>query len=1137
MKNIRSRLFIALLFVFLFGSTNAQLTNGSIAPDFTATDINGVSHNLYSLLNAGKTVVIDFSATWCGPCWSYHQSGALENLWTQYGPPGTNEMYVFYVECDGSTTLADLNGTGTNTQGNWVTGTQYPILDNATIPNSYAVAYYPTVYVICPNKTVTLHDNATTAQLYAARTACPPMATVANFAVNNSSPCIGSTVTLTDQTNGNPTSWSWAFTPNTVTYVGGTSATSQNPQVQFNGAGPYSVTLTAVGPYGTDNEIKTSYITPNSTVLNLPVVENFEGTSFPPTNWSIQNSDAPSIAWATAGNKGIEKRPAVGNTGSAVGCAGLNCFDYADTLKVDNIVSAKINLVGASAPKITFKRSYKHYSSTTSPTKFKDELRIFVSTDCGVTWGTAIYFKKGATLASNGTINTTFTPSLAADWATDVVDLTAYVGQTVNIKFEFGSRYGNNLYIDDINIANSAPAVASVSIASSTANNTICAGSSMTFTATPVNGGTPMYQWKVNGTNVGTNSPTFTSSTLTNGQIVTCVMTSSIAGTTNSTSNSVTVTVNAIPVTPVVTVNSPICSGSSINLTTPAVTGATYAWSGPGSYTSTSQNPTLATSTTAMNGTYSLIVTANGCSSTSGTSTVTVTPSVTPTNSVAITTGGNPTCVSQIVTFTATGTNPGTNPAYQWQVNGVNVGTNSSTFTPSSITNSSNITCIMTSNAACATSVTATSTAINMQVTSSVTPALVIASNSTTLCAGATATFTSTPTNGGTSPTYQWKLNGNNVSTNSTYSSNALVTGDVITCILTSSSSCASPTTATSNSVSVTVSPMVTPSLTISNNATNNTVCQGIPVIFSSVVVNGGTTPSYNWLVNGMSQGASTPQFQPITLSNNDIISCVLTSSASCLTNSTSISNATAITVNPSPVFVTSSNSPICSGSSINLSSTSLTGSTYSWTGPNGFSSSIQNPILTSSTVAMSGSYSLMVTTNGCSTTNSLDVVVNTTPPTPIISSNGMTLTSSSPNGNQWVYNGVNIAGANSSTYVATQNGTYTVVITQDGCTATSAAFNETSAGIEDINSNTNGIVIFPNPSTGLFTLKFNQNEMANYSIEVRNLNGQLVDYYELNNVINEFNYSIDLQSQSKGMYFVHFNNGSETIIQKISIQ
>jgi PKD repeat protein len=1137
MKNVTSRLALALMFVLHFCTSNAQLANGSIAPDFTATDINGVSHNLYALLNAGKTVVIDFSATWCGPCWSYHQTHALKDTWNSYGPPGTNEMYVFYVECDGATTLADLNGTGGNTAGNWVTGTPYPILDNATIPNSYAVAYYPTVYVICPNKTVTLHDNPTKAQLYAARAACPAMATIANFSANNTAPCIGSTITLSDNTNGNPTSWSWSFSPNTVSFVGGTSATSQNPQVQFNGAGPYSVTLTAVGPYGTDNEVKTGFITPNTTVLNLPVVENFEGTTFPPVNWMVQNSDAPSIAWGTAGAKGIERRPAVGNTSSVAGCAGLNCFEYADTMKVDNLITSKINLVGAAAPKITFKRAYKHYSSTTSPTKFKDELKIFVSTDCGVTWGNPIYFKKGAALASNGTINTTFTPAVTADWATDVVDLTAYVGQTVNIKFEFGSRYGNNLYIDDINIANSAVAVASVSVASSVGNNTICAGTSMTFTATPVNGGTPTYQWKVNGSNVGTNSPTFTSSTLTNGQVVTCVMTSSIAGTTAATSNSTTVTVNAIPATPTVTANNPICSGSAINLTTATVANATYAWTGPNGYTSTSQNPTVANSTTAMNGTYNLIVTTNGCSSVAGTSTVSVTPSVTPANSVAITAGGNPTCVSQSVTFTATGINGGSTPSYQWKVNGTNVGTNSQTFTPTSIANGSIISCVLTSNAACFTSATATSNAITMTVTTSVTPALTIAASTTTICAGSNVTFTSAPANGGTAPTYQWKLNGNNVSSNSTYSSSSLATGDVVSCIMTSNSACASPLIATSNSISITVSPMVTPTVSISNNATNNTVCQGVPVVFSSVITNGGTLENYNWLVNGFSQGASTAQFQPISLSNNDIVSCVLTSNAACATSTTATSNATSMTVKPTPVFVSSSNSPVCSGTALNLSSTTLAGALYSWTGPNGFTSSDQNPTFANSTAAMSGSYALQITIDGCTATNSSSVVVNNTPATPVISSNGLVLTSSSPNGNQWIFNGVNISGANGTSYTTPANGLYTVTTTQDGCTSTSASFTQAAVSVEEINGGTNGIVIYPNPSKGIFNLKFAQKELANYTIEVRSVNGQIIDTYQLNNVEGKANYSINLENQSKGIYFVHITDGSTKTTQKIVIQ
>jgi hypothetical protein len=96
----------------------------------------------------------------------------------------------------------------------------------------------------------------------------------------------------------------------------------------------------------------------------------------------------------------------------------------------------------------------------------------------------------------------------------------------------------------------------------------------------------------------------------------------------------------------------------------------------------------------------------------------------------------------------------------------------------------------------------------NVQITGCavVVPSVSIVSSSNSICSGANVTFTATPTNGGSTPTYQWKKNNINVGTNSTtYSNSSLLNNDIITCVVTSNATCASPTTATSNSITMTI--------------------------------------------------------------------------------------------------------------------------------------------------------------------------------------------------------------------------------------------------------------------------------------------------------------------------------------------
>lgn len=87
---------------------------------------------------------------------------------------------------------------------------------------------------------------------------------IADFVADITNTVVGQTVSFTDLSSNTPTSWLWSFTPSTVNYIGGTSATDQNPQVTFDAVGDYTVQLTATNSYGSDAENKVDYITTSS---------------------------------------------------------------------------------------------------------------------------------------------------------------------------------------------------------------------------------------------------------------------------------------------------------------------------------------------------------------------------------------------------------------------------------------------------------------------------------------------------------------------------------------------------------------------------------------------------------------------------------------------------------------------------------------------------------------------------------------------------------------------------------------------------------------------------------------------------------------------------------------------------------
>ncbi len=145
----------------------------------------------------------------------------------------------------------------------------------------------------------------------------------------------------------------------------------------------------------------------------------------------------------------------------------------------------------------------------------------------------------------------------------------------------------------NLTITENPTLTASVSVAA-VPSGAICAGTSVTFTATPTNGGTPTYQWKVNGTDVsGETASTFTTTTLANNDSVTVVMTSNASPCLTgspATSNAITMIVNPLPTASVSGNNGPaVCSGSTITFNLTGTSGAvvTYNLNGGSNTTAT----------------------------------------------------------------------------------------------------------------------------------------------------------------------------------------------------------------------------------------------------------------------------------------------------------------------------------------------------------------------------------------------------------------------------------------------------------------------------------------------------------------------------------------------------------------------
>jgi len=215
-----------------------------------------------------------------------------------------------------------------------------------------------------------------------------------------------------------------------------------------------------------------------------------------------------------------------------------------------------------------------------------------------------------------------------------------------------------------------------------------------------------------------------------------------------------------------------------------------------------------------------------------------------------------------------------------------------------------------------------------------------------------TATATAS---GGTGPfTYSW----NTTPVQTTSTATGLAPG-TYTCTVNDGLSCTPAQT-----ITVTVgSTGSNPTVTVTPAAP--TICAGGPG--TSLTASGAST--YSW---SPSTGLSATTGATVTANPSVTTTYTVTGTAACGVGTADVT----VTVNPLPVVTPASNSPVCTNGTLNLSVNTTAGATYAWTGPNGFSSSSQNPSIGSVTTAASGVYTVTVTANGCSASQTINVSV-----------------------------------------------------------------------------------------------------------------------------------------------------------------
>ncbi len=216
--------------------------------------------------------------------------------------------------------------------------------------------------------------------------------------------------------------------------VGSTSNFTIPTTTTTSGAHTLSVYLTNINGSGSTTpmgQFSTSFATISVTPSTSSFYQDFMSSAFPYANYFVTSPQSKNWVRSTASSGSIKYDAYTFPAGS-----------------VGEVYLAPVNLSSITNPSLSFAVAHREYSAA-----YAEVLDVEVSTNCGQTW-TNIYSKAGAQLSNAGGtyVTTAFTP-VAANWRVEYVNIANFASaNNALFKFKATSDYGNNIYVDNINI-------------------------------------------------------------------------------------------------------------------------------------------------------------------------------------------------------------------------------------------------------------------------------------------------------------------------------------------------------------------------------------------------------------------------------------------------------------------------------------------------------------------------------------------------------------------------------------------------------------------------------------------------------------------------------------------------------------